>query len=644
MTGFNLFRVNCLLNDSKSATFNTIIISIVSEFLYENKNASQNLKEIHKYINDYLEISVDIEFLNTLLTKSGIFIITPLDEDISMSLVAEEFNKVEAAISTNSIESRINFYLEKRNLPKSLKQPLERLLYLAVFENINSFSHENLKTLVIKNPDNEFSQEEIDTFNSFLSDSDDAKNKAIYNVFSRAVEFAILTTGKGIKEIKFDLFKNKTFILDTNILFRLLGVGGDERLESTLNLLKKCQSLGMNFEYTGKTHIELNNKLSQIIQFLNTPKAQQSIKILGDIDEKNPEIFNEDFILHYARHLKSKLVNNVDQYQRKITADYNNILSSLNAKPNTVNNIDEKSLLKFGKFLFDEKKKMGIRYGNKASLVDSYNVLLVQKRRGQNHYNFNDVNTFYLTSDRSLNLIVSNQQEATIPETILPSQLYILAHPFFANETNGDDYDEFINFIKKRKTGFKYGGSQVLNYINSIRELTVDVKIISESLILYSDIHYNQIKSGNYHNDSSSKTYKEVLQTILDNKIEEGDRAISIVNSLKNDYQIKGEKSLRMAKNLSKFIDISVIVAIIPLTVFLLKQFSHNLIVPLIGIVIMETLKFYLSSKFEFLKKFQILSYDFLVRRYVERGSKLEGELNDILENYKGKIDNNPWR
>jgi len=636
--GFNIFRINCLLNDTKSTTFNSIITSILCELFYEYKNEPKNLNEIYSYIRNYLLITLEIDYLSTLINKAGFFNIEKLHDELLISLTSEKFLEVEQAIETNSLDKLINSFLIDSGKDFKFKGAIESMLYAAIYENINSFSIENLKT-ILPNVKQDFSKEEIDAFNAFLDYPDPEKNKAIYRVLSNAVEFAILTSGKGIKEIKFEVFKGKSFLLDTNIIFRLLGIGGEERKESTLGLLTKCLSLGIKFEYTSKTHSELTNKLDQIIRMLESNKYNGSIAILGEIVNENPDLYNDDFVIHYSKLFNQGVVQNPQQYQLKLQSDYRALLGTL--KAGIVKEApDDKEVYKLSKVLFAKKTEYYSTYGKKASEVDAYNILVVRKKRGSNNHNFSDVKSFYLTADRSLNLIISKETESIIPDTILPSQLYILCKPFF--ETSLDnDYSEFVKFIKRRKTGFKYGGTQVLTYINQIRKFASSVTIINETLIHYSDVRYRSSQINNEDIASNSNfTFKEVMKSILDKKLEEGDRGIRVKDSVAEEAEIYSTSRKRISRIIAKVIDCIITIGLLPIGFLIFKEFYKSLWLIALLTLLVETIKFYLSSRFKLLQRLHLFLYKILVAdrvRYLARiGSdavlKIKSKHEEILE------------
>src|SRR5690606_6037696 len=102
----------------------------------------------------------------------------------------------------------IDDFLDKEKLPK-LKSSIESLLYQAIYENINSFTVKNINSIVPVDAKENYTVVEINAFNAFLSDSNVQKNTTLFNTFLKAVEFAILTSGKGVNEFTKGVFEGK---------------------------------------------------------------------------------------------------------------------------------------------------------------------------------------------------------------------------------------------------------------------------------------------------------------------------------------------------------------------------------------------------------------------------------------------------
>lgn len=598
MIEFDLFRLNCFLNDTQANDFKRIVISLVSEFIFDNKNQEIKLEECYKHIINYHKLEIEKDYFTSIVTAHKSFEQIPLQNDISIKLTSKKFSEINDRLKEHSIEVHIEKFLKSKNYSIEFTERIKSLLYQAVFENISSFSTENLSSLISSQIHNHFTNDEIEKFNEFLEEQNFDKNTAVYNVFLKATEFAIITSGKGVKEFSKDLFNGKNYCLDTNILFRLLGIGGIERQNTLVNLIKSCNHQGIKFEYTSQTLQELKKTLAGSVKYLKVAEKKYDIIALGELTETDPQLFNEDFVLHYSKLRAKKIVNNPDQYELKLLSDFRTLEGELGFGLTKGNiNIPEKDKLKLSEFLFKSKKELpyGSRYSKTAANIDAYNILYVRKIRGDNNYNYIDVKSFYLTTDRTLNIVLSKDIGNVIPETILPSQLFILHHPY---TSNGEqiDYDLFLQFVKRRTTEFHLKGSEVLTYIDQIRKQTTSKTEMRNILLVYADKRY---EVSNDHNIEERKVrpLQEIIDTVIDKKLEQGKADSEELKIIKENANQQIPIISRNTKLVIRVLDVLLTIIIIPLTILIVKNITSDIKVLVGSTLGAELLKFLITSK-----------------------------------------------
>lgn len=598
MIEFDLFRLNCFLNDSQANDFKRIVISLVSEFIFDKKNQEIKLEECYRHIINFHKLKIDKDYFTSIVTTHKSFEQIPLQKDISIKLTSKKFAEINDRLKEHSIDIYIAKFLKSKEYSNDFLESIKSLLYQAVFENISSFSTENLSTLITPQIQNNFKNEEIEKFNEFLEDPNYDKNTAVYNVFLKATEFAIITSGKGVKEFSKNLFDGKTYCLDTNILLRLLGIGGVERQNTLVNLIKSCNHQGIRFEYTSQTLQELKNTLSGSVKYLKFAEKKHDIIALGELTETDPQLFNEDFVSNYSKLRAKGKVNNPDQYEMRLMADFKTLENELGFGLTKGNiNILEKERTKLSDYLFKSKQQLtyGTKYKKKAADIDAFNILYVRKIRNDNNYNYIDVKSFYLTTDRTLNIVLSKDTGNVIPETILPSQLFILHHPYTSNGEQVD-YNLFLQFVKRRTTEFHLKGSEVLTYIDQIRKQTTSKTELKNILLVYADKRY---EISNDHNIEERKVrpLQEIIDTVIDKKLEQGKADSNELNAIK----LNANNRIPIINNSTKWtvrvFDILLTIFIIPLTVLIIKNFTSDTKL-LIGATIgMEIIKFLITSK-----------------------------------------------
>ena len=647
MNNFDLFRLNCFLNDIQANDYKTIIISLVTEFIFDNNNKDQSLEQCYKHVVEYHKLDIEKDFFSDLITNSRNFDKKAIQNDILLKLTSEKFNKLHKDIHEHNIDHHILQFLKSNNYSEELLVPIKSLIYRAVYDNINTFSTENLNSLISENLKENFSNEEIAVFNEFLDYDDYKKNSALYNIFLKATEFAIVTSGKGVKNLSKDIFKGKKYFLDTNIILRLIGIGGIERKETLIKLLKSCIHQGIIFEFTGQTYQEFQRTLSSNVKYLKFAETKFDIKKLGELTESEGQLINDDFITHYSKEKLQGNINNPEQYELQMLAKFRKLQEKL---PVFISkdkiSINQKETDKLSNYLHREKKLLpyGRNYSKTAANIDAYNILVVRNLRGNNDYNYIDVKSFYLTTDRTLNQILSKENlEDTIPETILPSQLFILHHPYMSNGEEVD-YDLFLQFVKRRTSEHSFKGGEVLSYINEIRKKTTSDEEMKYILNVYADKRYIIAKNDENHKVRTIIPIKEVIETVIDKKLAEGKIASDNLKTI-HDNAIKQISNFhKNSRNIIRFIDLLLTISIIPLSVLLLKQITSNPYYLIAGTLLLEIIKFSITSKTRLWNTIwkRILEYFLRNSNYFQ----LTKDTNYIKEGFLryDKVDGEIWK
>ncbi len=598
---FNLFRLNCMMEDNKSKNYNAIIVSLVSELLFENDNVEINREECYSYIVNDLKIKLQKDLFVKILEKSTNFVHTPKQTDVGIKLTDKKYAEINNNVTNHSIGKYIDDFLHKEKLSTDLKSSIESLLFQAIYENINSFTIQNIDSIVPVNAKENYSVEEINAFNNFLSDSNREKNTVLFNTFLKAVEFAIITSGKGVSEFTKGVFEGKEYLLDANIIFRLLGVGGTERQASLINLIEQCNHQGIKFFYTNESYQEFKRKVDASISDIKRATESKSIALLEEMLIEDNVDFNQGFITHYAQCKIDKQVRSPEQYETKIMADFRILCQKHNISTLSLNgNLKTRDIERLQNGLFKAKKDIYefSNYTKTAAKVDAINVLAVKHLRGQNDYNYSDIKSFYLSTDRTLNGILAEKAGDKIAETILPSQLFIL-HNSLSDNGDEKDYEAFTKFLKRRTTEFKYSGRQVLSYIDEIRNHTVEPENIKEILKAYSDKKYDT-SLLDIDVEPEYVSIKEFAETYVDNKLKKAEVGDEKYKKVLENAEKEFPKYLKSAKTTVKIIDVLITILIIPITVLIVKKFVDEILIVIIGVLIAESIKFILSSRLSF--------------------------------------------
>lgn len=587
-----------MMEDNKSKNYNSILVSLVSELLFENDNSEINRDDCYTYIVYDLKIKLQKDLFIKIIDKSSNFIHTPNQNDVGIKLTDEKFAEINENIANHSIDRHISNFLSKEKLSGDLKPSIESLLYQAIYENINSFTVQNIDSLVPDNAKENYSIDEITAFNAFLSESNKEKNASLFNTFLKAVEFAIITSGKGVNEFTKGIFEGKEYLLDANIIFRLLGVGGNERQESLVNLIEQCNHQGIKFFYTNESYQEFKRKVEASITDIKRATENKSMTVLEEMLQEDKVEFNKGFITHYAECKLQKIVRSPEQYETKIMADFRTLCTKHKISTISLNGKIRQRDIEFWQHdLFDKKKEVYeySYYTKTAAKVDAINVLSVKHLRGDNNYNYSDIKSFYLSTDRTLNGILAKKAGDKIAETILPSQLFIL-HNSLSENGDDKDYEAFTKFLKRRTTEFKFSGRQVLTYIDEIRNHTTEPENIKEILKAYSDKKYDT-SLLDIDVEPEFVSIKEFAETYIDSKLKKAEIGDERYKKALENAISEFPKFLSSAKIIVRIVDFIITILLIPLTIFIVKMVSEEIYIIIISVLVVEIIKFVLSSR-----------------------------------------------
>ena len=644
--GLNILRLQCLLSENVSNNFNSIILSLVHDYLYANANKEQLKMACYHYIVDDLNIKVDLDLFDRILQNTTTIQMTLVEGDCLINLSNSKYDSIESSVKNHSIESYIKDYVKLKNIDVKYEKLIFKLLTKSIYENINSFTIDNISSLITEDLSNGYTVDEIAIFNDFLEDADNNKQAVLYNTFLKAIEFAILTSGKGVNTITEGIFDHKHYVLDSNILFRLLGIDGSDKSKNIERLLECCIGQGIKFSYTSSTHQELEIKIKSVEkQLISANKRGGLNKLSSVIDKLGSVRIMEDFFSIYSRLRIDNKVSNPEGFGQILRTRLRDIRNKFSIDIEDLNNIISNGpFKKLSKDLYDKKKELGVCYNMSAAEVDSRCILYVEYLRGNNNFNYSDVKSFYLTADKILNTIMAEKAAPLIPLTVLPSQLFII-HSGLSGEVETRDYDTFISFLKRKTTEYNISGRNILRYIEDIQEYTTDNIEVSTIIKGYVDTKYIKTTDEVETLTTSSTSLKNMAQefvelktTKLENESEEFNKILEDAKESLYNYYTKVIKWTR-------FIDIFLAIIILPIIALIQKLHPMSIIWIIIVTILISIIKFFVSSKTPLLKKIGIFFFKrhFMSKHYFN-SIKRSSDFKSYYEKLLSKFENNIWK
>lgn len=596
MKQFDIFRINCWLDDLEDQKYESSISAITNEFLMALESHECLSNQIFDFIRNSLGIRINYEKFKKIIASDSNYSLESSDEDIYIKLNDEAIQKFRERTEKHSIENFIRVFCDEGEY-KGFEEKIRNLLLNSLYININSFAISDLRSLIsdeIKKSNND--PTEIEAFNSFLEWDNDEKNKSIYALFSKSIEFAILTSGRGISSIDKSIFTNKCYFLDTNIIIRALGVDGPQRQDSTISIIESCRHDGIEFKISKVTYDEIYKNLNGRTKDVEKKTNPQSEKLgLETIDDLP---FNNSFETDYLHKRKEGKVSSPSKYRLNLEKEFQKLCDRFDIKTEPIKGIKQIDLTDLKKYLLKQKKeRIGPwAYSIGAALVDAKNILYVRLIRGANNYNYKDIKSFYLTTDTTLNDIMVDMDKNIIAETILPSQLFVI-HNSFHKKSDEEDYNDFIKYIKIRRTDFKLPGKEIFNYIEQVQESTTNKDDVVSTLKAYANHRFESRFKESNGSKKSIQTVKEFTKTHLQKELGEAKLQVRQLDAARVNAIKRLETIFKRSIYGSYLIEVVLLSTIAIVIHFLNKNLGTTAIV-VIGVIVFRVILLFMKDKF----------------------------------------------
>ncbi|TWP27311.1 hypothetical protein ETU08_08795 [Apibacter muscae] len=525
----NIFRLAAILyaDNNYEVSTKTINRKIIESVFLDNNNEIHPIHKLIEVIQDKYEFIFMVDEIREIVSCNEYFIISPCKtNELNISLTLNRFEFLKKKVSSNNIDYFISQFhqinkVEQLNI-NDLKQIIYRFLYEVFQTNITSFSkliNPNIKIEDIININNlEFNQIEIDIINSFLNWENDEKNKVVFDISSLALEYCLISNKKG-NNFKLENLRNKIFYLDTNIIFRAIGINGENRQKQTITFLEKFKDADEHLYISTFTIEELKSTINYYVKSLN---KVNSIKINSDIFMQYSK--NSDFLLYFHKWKKNRSNANLDLFQSHILSEIEMLKNKYCIQTNYKTHFDFKDE-KIQELILDKASQINTYKSQKkdwsnyyeSSIFDAKNIYLIDTLRKGLYVNIFDCKYFMISSDQYLRRwdYISNK---STPIVLLPSQwMSILLR--YLNRTN-DDFKSFVSFLNIHNSEKQISNENLQLILQGISEITSDFSqqnsIISEMI----NIKFNGILKKSFNEEQIIENSKTFAKTKLEQDLE----------------------------------------------------------------------------------------------------------------------------
>lgn len=379
------------------------------------------------------------------------------------------------------IEQYINKYI-KNELDDEKKDIAKEVLYRFIYETFSSnllnyqfFLNKNdsEKKMKINMNHKEFNENEKEIINGFLNFDDFEKDKAIFNIVSLSLEYCILTG--DCKQVYTQGIRNKVFYLDSNIIYRAIGINGDARKTLTYKFLKKCKQSNIEFRIFKHSDEEFKGSIEH-----NTKKLSKEISDCGKV---NYNLFNKYYKQHdiysfYYEWCCGRTNKDIRSFRAQINALYSQFLEDLNVKTDHIKYFEEDneelanlipSIRSIKSNFNEEKADITIEYDAKNILA----MKVLRKKHRELNNKLLETKYYFITTDQILQEWDYKNNKHMTPLVLLPSQWLAIMLRLVGRTP--DDYKSFVSFLNLGQNKETITNENLHAVLRGISELIEDI-------------------------------------------------------------------------------------------------------------------------------------------------------------------------
>ena len=469
----NLFRLSAVLyaKTNDKISIKQIHRKIVEDALFCKGDSIISVSALISYINSAYALlfsTREIEDIITSPQNREKFIYSHKNNEIQISLTEDYKNKLNLKCQNRNLVDFIDEFISEKEYDDNIKEMILQFFYAVFTSSLNGFKrllNEGTNGLEIGE---NYSTEEKNIINSFLQWKNPDKDKAVFDLANYSLEYCIMTNSKNT-EFSLDNLKYKNFYLDTNIIYRALGLNGQELKERTLLFLSKFKNVKENLLISYSTDHEFKDTIDYYIGKLTkfeNPRIRSKILY---------EFLDPDSIYQfYHQWTIGRSNRSVEYFRMYLLSEYDKLCKAYEIE------IDNK-------FPYEEKKVTELleeycsginNYSDKKSLLsaeyDAKNILWVEEKRKDKCTDIFDTKSYFLSSDKTLYNWDYTRQTHRIPVVMLAVQwLNIILH--YLERTN-DDYRSFVCFLSMKINNPILSEDEIISIVSGISEIADDIE------------------------------------------------------------------------------------------------------------------------------------------------------------------------
>lgn len=577
MKEIDILRLLLVTKSGNSSSFNSNLLKIISMALFDSEEKRLSVDDIRVQILDKYDLEFTNEEIERAISQKGSGIEKTYEKKMVYRhgrhfqevkefyyLLNQTVSKYKENEKNNRFDIIINQYLEKReNISATdFKDLLLKFLY-------NTFNT-NKETLLLflrgnsldisQTQNCDFTEEQKSILNDFLNWDNAEKNELIFLAASYCVEYCMLTVKKDFSSYR-DIFRGKSFYLDSNVIFRLAGINNEERKIVTSAFIDKCVAEGITIKYTNFTYQEIKETVHNHIEAIKKATNGKRMVSVNNWKRFTNPYANLDFIKLYDEWTTNSknVYNDFNSFEKYVMDIIQNIIRPFKKVDFITFETKEKSFSSYCESLEQYKTQRKAKCNKSSLKIDINNYLYVfSSREKSKGSTFVDITDYLISTDANLCEWGKKILPSSIPIAVLPSVWHSLILKFKGRTEN--DYQAFTLFLNLRyrlkDDDFDKRRPKILEIVQNLDEPVSLKNLILDDITIKLSEEYKHVSD---EVEIIERSKKSVIEKEIQRRVEKGKKEILVSSKQKTEYETlmklaekQTEKRLRRGRLFSK--------------------------------------------------------------------------------------------
>lgn len=535
------------------------ILAMVEGIFVQNNNEFLSTTDIASEIQKLYSLLITEEEINKVIEDNPtIFRAFTERRGLVYCIENDIFSSLQEKQSKN-IEYYVNQYLALNSCenPVAVRETINKFLYELTTTNLTSYRYilngekitgELLEKHISVDSSN-YTEDERLIIHGFLNWESEEKNTAISNIILCCLEYCVVVSGDGANPLTQECLKKRTVYLDTNILFRALGINGPQRADVTNAFLNKGKQAGIELIVTSYTEREFMNAIQYHVDLAKRFPA----------DNIYPEAFEEisDYNVYSFYYTWKREHNGLPEklFWKYIESALANLYERYGIKKEAANVFNREAQDKINRYndSIYAYKQQAAYYG--YDIVEGVNtnnhdatLVYVAEQKALALRNEQDPWECYIvSSDKQLRFWDYQRKSSKVPLVIYPSQLFGMLLKVCGRST--DDIRSFISFINIKPALKQIPATQANAILSGITTLASDIRTQKLLVSAVIDDEFQSVLCNAKDEQELFETTKKIAQTHLEEELQRVSQEVAETKQKLADFQKeneeKAEQSLR---------------------------------------------------------------------------------------------------